>query len=149
MKTANKIFNYNEVYLNKSLDQWAQETHEIMSKKYNWGKTLLKGMFGYDNMISSIGYVFKFCPDKLNINCIAEFIHEGWSINYIYWRDNKPWLKNKFYKKPYNSLGDDRRNNLSKKKFSNIPNEEKQKNIIMAEYIFGQIPKYKKIISVI
>ncbi len=137
MQTSNKLFKYDQIYLNKTLDQYANEIHHIMKLKCKWNNNnkLLIGMYGYDALIMSIGYALKYCPDKLNLQCLAEFIHQGWSDNYIYWRDSQPWLKNKLYKKPHNCLGDSRRNKLSLTKFNDLPVEEKKSNIIIAKYI--------------
>lgn len=136
MKTANKQFDYDDIYLNKTLHNWALEAHNVMGNKYEWkNKPLIKGMFGLDNMVMSLGYVFKYCPNKLDLTEIARYVHIGWSKNYIFWRDEKPWMLNKFYKKPFNNLGDVRRNKLSVTKFDNIDLDEKEKNIIIAQYI--------------
>lgn len=146
MQTANKLFKYDQIYLNKTLDQYANEIYNIMSSKHGWNsKKFLIGMYGYDALIMSIGYAFKYCPDKLNIYCLAEFIHQGWSVNYIYWRDNNPWLKSKLYKKPHNDLGDYRRNKLALTKFDDLPIKEKKSNIIIAKYILKHFTPVTKL----
>lgn len=136
MRTANKLFSYDKKYLNESLDKHARVVHSILVKKCEWNsKTMLCGMYGYDALIMSIGYAFDFCPDKLSVNCLAEYIHQGWSDNYLYWRKHKPWVSDKRYKKPHNSLDDDRRNKLALTKFDDLPKAEKKSNIVIAKYI--------------
>jgi len=144
MKTANGLFSYDQLYLNKTLNEHTNIVHKLISKKCGWGSgKLVKGMFGYDNFIMSIGYVFKYCPDKLNKESICEFAHEGWAMNYIFWRDNKPWLTNSFYKKPGKCPGDARRNLLAATKHKDLPDDEKIPNIIIAEYILNIMTKMK------
>lgn len=144
MRTANSLFSYDQIYLGKTLDDHTNDVYALMAKKCGWGnKRLMIGMFGYDNLIMSLGYVFKHCPDKLNSNEIAKYAHKGWADNYIYWRDQKPWLNNKIYKKPHNNLGDPRRNELAKTPYHKLPEEEKQTNIIIAEYVIDLLTPKK------
>ena len=136
MDTANGLFNYDQKYANKTLDEHLNIVYRIVSKKCGWGNGKLgAGTFGYDNFIMSIGYVFKYCPDKLNKESICEFAHQGWALNYIYWRDNKPWLTNNFYKRPGKNLGDERRNKLALMEHKDLPADEKLSNVMIADYI--------------
>lgn len=136
MRTANSLFSCDQIYLGQNLDDHVNNVHQIMSKKCNWGnKKLLIGMFGYDNIAMSIGYVFRYCPDMLNINTIAAYAHKGWADNYIYWRDNQPWLSSRIFKKPHNALNDDRRNKLVLTKFNDLTGDDRETNIIIANYI--------------
>lgn len=141
MKTANGMFTYTDTFIGKTLHSHIINVHNILAKKCNWGAGIInKGAFGYDNIAMSIGYIFKYCPDKLNKECLCEFAHDGWATNYAYWRDNKPWLTNSSYKKPGKPLGDSRRNKLALMEYADLPKEEKITNIIIAEYILDIIP---------
>jgi hypothetical protein len=70
---------------------------------------------------------------------IARLVHEGWCINYVFWRDNKPFEENKNYDKPYQPLGDDRRNKCAQLKYNELDKDEQAKDIIIAEYIVSMI----------
>lgn len=144
MKTANGLFSYDQVYFNETLDTHANNVNRIVAKKCGWGGWKLNaGMFGYDNFIMSVGYALE-CPDKSNKETLCEYAHQGWATNYVFWRDNKPWLTNSFYKKPNKLPGDDRRDKLTVTKYANLPKEEKISNIIIAEYVLGLIHKQNK-----
>ena len=91
-------------------------------------------MFGYDNMAMSIRYCF--IRDTLTTEeGLADAIHRGWSHNYIYWRDNKPWVTDSRYKKPFKELGDENRNMLSITSFKDLPKEEQEKDLIIARIL--------------
>jgi hypothetical protein len=112
MSTANKKYNYDDIYHNKTLDEWCVNIHKYMSFQSHWKYyPLEQGAFGYDNIILSIGNTFDKYNDDMSLDDISSLIHiavtvlnysanNGWIKNYIYWRDNKPWEKIKFYKKP-------------------------------------------------
>lgn len=144
-KSANTKYEYNKEYFGKSLNEWAIIAHTELSKASGWAVYPLKpGSFGYDNMIVSIGHMFNNMTSK-NITHLAELIHDGWAINYIYWRDNKPGKKTKtpnVYSAPSKALGDERRNMLAITKYSDIPSDEKNKDIIVAKAIVKHIFRY-------
>lgn len=76
--------------------------------------------------------------ENYTIDNIAELIHDGWAIHYKYWRDNKPWNNKdivRFYS--YNDLGDERRDNCVAKKFEDLPDDEKQKDMVLAKFILS------------
>lgn len=139
--TANQQFCFDEMYFSKSLGEWIRLVHKDLSEKSGWGPIVLKpGMFGFDNIAMSIGFAFGRMIENefehLNrdekLELIADRVHEGWRANYIFWRDNKPSLP---YKSPASPLGDDRRNNLSVKTFAQLPENEKEKDLIIARFL--------------
>jgi hypothetical protein len=137
-KTANLEFNYSDVYHGKTLDEWVQLVHKYASTKLKWKYfPLKKGAFGYDNFIMSLGYLFTKSSLKEydDIELMAHFIHDGWAVNYIYWRDNEPWLSDDGYISPGKKLDDDRRNLCAKMNFVTLPEDEKEKDRIIAEFV--------------
>ena len=92
-QTANGEYNYYTKYCNKTLNEWIQKAHKYNCLKNNWSYTKLKpGSFGYDNLAISIGKVLEYNLHEytykyISIDKIAKLIHDGWVINYIYWRD--------------------------------------------------------------
>lgn len=138
MRTANREFSCTDLFMNKSLDEHVNNVHKLITKNCAWSnKSLLIGMFGYDNLAMSVGYVFRNCPNMLNRDLVAAYAHKGWAENYIYWRDNKPWVSSKIFKKPHNPLNDSRRNKLAVTKFSDLTGEDRETNIVIANYITG------------
>ncbi|CAH6420952.1 Hypothetical protein KVN_LOCUS81 [uncultured virus] len=134
--SANGKFSYEKIYIDKSLNEWTINVHKYMTKELKWKYApLKKGMFGYDNLIMSLAYVFEYCPNKLDINEVADYVHQGWTANYLYWKNNNPWSVNKFYMKPKNPLGDQRRNNCANTPFKFLPKEEKEKDLIIAKFL--------------
>lgn len=144
--TANSVYKFSEVYFGKTLAEHIRDAHKLLSIELKWKYSeLVPGQFGYDNMAVSLGYALMFMPDsgsaarqvdsKLSIDDIAARIHDGWVINYVFWRDNKPFENSKLYKKPASPLGDERRNKCAQTKFADLPKDEKDKDRIIARYL--------------
>jgi hypothetical protein len=136
-ETANKSYKYNDSFFGKKLSDIVNSVHKHYSEKMKWTyKPLFPGTFGYDNLAISIAYTLSSIKNKkYEINELATLVHEGWIINYLYWRNNKPYLTNEIYKKPYNPLGDERRDKCASLSFDQLDKEEQDKDIIIAEYL--------------
>ena len=135
-QTANGLYKYNKILHKKTLDKWTTCAHQYNCKQNGWSYyTLKKGSFGYDCMAYCLAYTLDNISKEYTINELAEIIHEAWSEIYTYWRDSKPWLKNKSYNKPKNSLDDKRRSQLAETAFDNKPEDEKKKDLIIATFI--------------
>ena len=161
-QTANGEFAYSMVTpWGKSLDELVQIVHRKLSEASGWDyRPLIPGQFGYDNMAMSIGRVCgSLCSSTLedfsNLEeirsdkvAISNLVHQGWVDNYCYWRDFEPWMVGNDisrpgcpmstqtgYIKPYNPLGDDRRNALAAQPFSSLPEEEKKKDELVAQVL--------------
>ena len=146
--TANGKYKYDCVFMNISLDEWVQLVHKNNAKLNCWKYSpLKKGCFGYDNLAISIGHVFTEYPEMKThskeetdiLDVLAEAIHVGWTENYLYWRDNKPWLNDKNYTKPAQSLGDSRRNLCAETDYNHLPEDERNKDIIIASFIYDSL----------
>lgn len=128
---ANGEFRYNFYLENFKMtrEELAQKVHKINCEKQGWEYHPLKvGSFGFDNLIMSIGY-------KLRDNNGPVSIHDGWSANYTYWTESKPYEGKFNYIAPFNPLGDERRTILSKTKYDELDMKEKQKDIIIDEAV--------------
>lgn len=133
--SANGEFRYNFYLENFKMtrEELAQKVHKINCEKQGWDYHPLKvGSFGFDNLIMSIGY-------KLRDNNGPVSIHSGWSANYIYWTDSKPYEGKYNYIAPFNPLGDERRTKLSQTKYDDLDEEEKQKDIIIDEAVDSMV----------
>lgn len=142
--TANGLYTYSMILGGKSLHQWVEVTHQAFTKEYGWKNTLLKpGSFGYDNLVCSVAHCYDKILEQIVIGNVetkhaAEWVHDGWVMNYTYWRDNKPW-ENQAYSKPSSPLGDVRRDELANTAYLDLPLDEQRKDLIVAECILTNI----------
>lgn len=136
--TANGKYNLLQLYYYKPLKEWIARVHAHMSKESGWEyRPLQPGTFGYDGVACSIARVFnaKNTVDQMSLEEIASHVHDGWVENYVYWRDNTPWINSNLYKPPYSPLGDERRNKCAALKFSDLPADEQEKDLVIARYL--------------
>ncbi len=140
--TANKLYNYDDKYNEITLDDFVQYVHKRNCEENKWKHTALKkGAFGYDNLCVTIGTVFnnKITKDSAHED-VAKWVHDGWIENYTYWRDNTPWdNKNMTYYKPYNPFGDERREMCAKTEYKDLPDDEKEKDLLIAKFIMEKL----------
>lgn len=142
--SANQVVLYNKVYYNYTLEKWVEIIHKYNSLIHHWKYyKLAGGEYGFDNILLSLYLLFENSKeDELkedNMDHLSHLIHEGWIINYIYWRDNEPWLINKDYIKPSTPLGDKRRNECASTKYCNLSEEEKEKDRIIVKCVLQNI----------
>jgi hypothetical protein len=136
MISANNKYLYNQKYYGKTLDAWTESAHRYNCLKNGWAYHPLNiGCYGYDTWIVCLGDFFSNYSRNMTCNCIATMMHNSWSKNYIYWRDNQPFLKDKRYMKPVQPLNDTRRNKLAKTSFCKLPNDEIKKNLIIVCFV--------------
>lgn len=137
--TANGAYQYNKLFYGKPLSDWVQDAHKHNCAASGWQFNPLKpGAFGYDNLACSIGYAFDNAASD-DIMTLADLVHRGWCINYAYWRDNRPYESDKRYIAPYNPIGDERRNTCAVTAFNDLPDDEKAKDITIAEFLVSAI----------
>ena len=113
------------------LKHWVQMCHQENKWNYN---PLKKGSFGYDNIVVSLVKFFSKTSTSSDEN---DAIHQGWQENYIYWRDNKPFLplNISLYTKPAKSLGDERRDMCAVTTYKDLPEDEKEKDLIFVKAV--------------
>ncbi len=142
--SANNLVNYNKVYYNHSMEEWVEIVNKYNSTANNWTYYKLQhGTFGFDNIVISLYFLFENSKisdlTESNIEKLSDYIHEGWILNYIYWRDNEPWTKSEDYTKPYSPLGDKRRNDCAATKYNDLSEEEKEKDRIIVKCVLENI----------
>ena len=146
-ETANKQYKYNHMFFGKSLEHWVQETQLHQCKNYGWPTNPLKrGGFGFDNLAISVGFLLQSLETNrdllTNIEQASDIIHQGWTINYTFWRDNQPDKSNKDYKGPAKPLGDERRNMCAKSSYINLPEDEKEKDRVIARFVLQTVEPF-------
>lgn len=134
--TADGTFTFSQTYNGTTLHDWINQCHKALAVSSGWEyKPLKPGMFGYDNLAHSIGRVFSTNYSTMSIDELANLVHQGWITNYIYWRDNNPFETNPLYFKPGNPLGDERRNLCANTSYKDLPKDEQNKDLIIAQVL--------------
>jgi hypothetical protein len=150
IQSADKIYGYDDIYYDRTLDWWINNTHKHIAIKQKWYvRPLRKGCYGYDSLIQSIGFLFNnmdFTKEKLhtlNISHeqvfmaqVASLVHDGWCCNYFFWKKNSPSQNKKYnYIKPSKPLNDKRRKHCAYTGYNCLSKKEKEINDIIARYI--------------
>ena len=143
METANRKYKYDQVFISQTLDEWIQQAHRYNCQSNKWKYTPLKrGAYGYDNLAICLGNILTYIENhgmsELNVTKLASNVHDGWTENYIYWRDYTPFVHG-VYLKPYNPINDERRNACASMTYEQLSDEEKEKDLIIARFIFEKI----------
>jgi len=134
--TANKQYSFNTIYQGKTLADWIIITHREMSRLSGWKYMPLNpGTFGYDNQANSAALALTKYKEGMTRDELASIVHDGWTINYTYWRDNKPWKTDNLYKAPAKPLGDKNRDSCAVTSYENLPQEEKNKDLMIADIL--------------
>jgi hypothetical protein len=117
---------------NWTLDEMVQAVHKKNCEASKWSFSPLKKLsYGYENLAVCIGNYLTKTP--LGRIAIAEQIHESWIENYIYWRDNMH--KHPEFIPPYTPLGDERRNTCAVTAFKDLPQDEQNKDFVLADIL--------------
>ena len=130
--TADGLINYDTI-------PFVNEVHKHNCLVNGWKYTELKrGMFGFDNLIHSIHEALFTDNYEKTIENVARKIHIGWCKNYIYWRENLPYLRKDYkYYNPAKPINDERRNYCASTSFDELNDEEKEKDVILAKFLIN------------
>lgn len=138
-KTLCGSVGYADHLLGRTVDEWVRGIHRYNCEKNNWEyRPLRPGAFGYDNLAMSIRAIED--ASELGPEGLSALVHAGWARNYIAWRDvmavwNEEDLRSRGYFPPYTPLGDERRDRLAVTPYADLPEVEKAKDRLIAEYI--------------
>ena len=143
-QTANGKYSYDQIFEDKTLDEWIQRVHKNNCEINGWKIIpLKKGAFGYDNLAISIGDMFTKFPhfrspysdSNLAIEILTDIIYKAWRNNYIYWRDNEPWVNEpQKYIIPEISLG--KKYERSNTTFGLLSADEQKKDEDIAKFMY-------------
>lgn len=137
--SANQKYDYFSIISGQTLDEIVQKLHLHNARMQGWyAHPLKRGAFGYDNLVLSVVTVMEKCNlHEDDDEILATAVHEGWAANYLYWQAHKPWLpaKTSLYTQPAKALNDERRNMCARSSYEDLPEEEKQKDLIIAKWI--------------
>ena len=134
--TASKKYSYEEQVGGKSLAEWVDVLHLHNCSQNGWYyRPLRPGAFGYDNLVYTVAAGFE-SQDRSELG-LARAIHQAWAENYRYWRDHQPYLGNKIYFKASKPLGDDRRNLCAQQTFDELPEDEQEKDLVLARCLLS------------
>jgi len=133
----NSDIGYNNMYKLKDV---VQELHTYNSIQYGWKVFPLKeGAFGFDNLAVCIMYILNKIKSQeelknTDIEKLSNYVHCGWIKNYTHWRDTEPW-KSSDYIQSAKPLNDANRNKLAETNYEDLPEDEKEKDRIIAKFI--------------
>jgi hypothetical protein len=138
-ETAYDNISYDKVLNGKSINDWVQQLHKHNCESNGWAcYPLKKGAYGYDNLAHTVDKALN--SRSANTTVVASHIHDAWSNTYKYWRDNNPHLTSKYnYRAPFKGLNDDRRNICANTHFTDLPQAEKDKDILFAKLLMKYI----------
>lgn len=137
------------LFKNLSIYQWIDLIHKDASVEFGiiYKKLEVKS-YPYENYLYSFlcGLsAYYYFGNLCNIEIMSYYIHEGWSFNYLYWRDNKPWLENTNYLEPERQLGDSVRDTQSLTPYDKLSEKDKDKDRIIARILYRILAKKEKI----
>jgi hypothetical protein len=136
--TANQRYQYDELINGKTLTEWVQLAHKANCRHYGWSyNELTVGCYGFDNLAVVLSFVHDRPSVAIDLESIADLVHQGWIENYTYWRDFKPYLVklNLGYTKPAKPVGDANRNTLAETAYEDLPEDEKVKDRVIAQFM--------------
>jgi hypothetical protein len=135
MTTANGMYSYDTLFYSKKLSEWVDISHRYMTRAEGWQyRPLHPETYGYDNHAMSIATMLTegTQPEIKNIEKLSSAVHDGWTLNYCWWRDNKP-------QRAHKPLGDDERNKLAATPYSELPEREKEKDRMVVRAILFEL----------
>jgi hypothetical protein len=140
VETYNKMFRYDKVFYNVPLSIWVTECHKYMCDQLRvmYYKPT-PGSFDYDTYAIAIGIVLNDAPIRSNLE-LLNWLHMAKKICYFNWSQNLPYEKDSRYIKPDDPLGDPYRTKLFNLNYESLPESERNKYIIMAQFILSKVP---------
>ena len=142
-RTADGRLGFDDVVAGRTLAKWGALAHEALADAHGWSPTPPRpNTFGFSNMVSSVASLLAFVssgPALPDVDAAASAVHEGWIANYVYWRDNAPLPKR--FAPPHRPLGDERRNACAASSFADLPEEEKEKDRVVARAVLAALAR--------
>ena len=137
-----------------TLREWGAVAHRALADVYGWSPVPPRAVtFGFNNLVSSVAALLTAwdpardpARDAKAVEAAASFVHEGWSANYVFWRDHRPWVPlsptvtlasrdDAEFVRPHYPLGDARRDACAASTYADLPEAEKEKDRIVARAV--------------
>lgn len=141
--SANRLYDYSMIISGRTVDHLVQDLHQYRCHVSGWyGHPLIPGSFTYDSLLCGIMSVIETCDLRTaSGHEIASAVHQGWVKNYKFWKKQLPWLPlgKSRYSRPVRPVADHRRDKCSELLYDTLPDDEKLKNYIIADWIVKNI----------
>lgn len=142
--TANGKYRYDRGFHGAPLSEWVQTSHAALARASGWEyRPLRAGTFGHDNLAVSLAHMFTRLGERAgaDVDETAARIHDGWTENYVFWRDHEPWKHSPSYYAPFNPLGDPRRERCAQTAYEDLPPDEKEKDLCIAAHVCDRLAR--------
>lgn len=131
----------------------AEEAHEYLSmsegKRVVNFRNFVPGHFGYDSMVTSVAWValtkrtlaeLNLAEREITVEEAADLVHQGWTENYLYWRDQEPFLQARGYGRPRTgTLGDPDRDRRAASTFAELSPDEQETDRVLARFLLKRL----------
>ena len=136
LRTANGLYKYDSIRRGKTLNDWVQVLHQHNCDEQKWNFSPLKpGGCGFGNLVMTVVYVADADPQcRNNIEFLSDVIHKAWVANYCFWASNSPWETGP-YTRPFKPIGNDQRDESSRTDYDKLPEDEKEKDRVLARFL--------------
>lgn len=161
--TADGRIAFDTIVNGRTMHAWAAMAHCAMAKVYGWSPNLPQlNTFGWNNLVSSADALLRFVStnvkkhhpltvDEAVVEAVVEAVdeavdeaaaavHDGWVTNYVFWREHTPFVNDPWmYARPRYPLGDERRNACALASFAELPDDEKDKDRVVARALLDAL----------
>lgn len=134
-----------------TLHQAVESLHKFQCNDEGWECYPLKpGSWSYDNLAHLIYVLNEWClqewSKKPHKNFTSEMLQKmvfiAWKDNYIYWRDDKPYEKDKQYSMPKKVPFNPERDARALMKYEDLPEKYKDKNIVYVNWYIKHLSEH-------
>lgn len=140
-KTANSQFSYDQLFNEKTLNEWVIESYTNYLKTHHYPIILPQpGSFDYDCLIMGTGFVL-YSSHLTTFDLMISHFALGVMVNYDYWNINKPYdSEDSVYLKPNFKLEEPHIYKRYRTFYAALHEEIQEKYQDMCDYIIQQLP---------
>ncbi len=131
-----------------TLHDAVESLHIYLCYVNNWTENGLKAdSWSYDNLAHLIYYMNEWCLQRWSMNPQIKFttkmlqkvVFDAWKDNYIHWRDEKPYTKDKRYTLPKKIPFNPDRDARSTINYGDLCQEQKDKNQPYVDWYYAHL----------